>query len=278
MHNKAANTLNGQKSTDTSGNSLKITAIVCMVIDHVGAFLMQPIAFAIYSNNINYTVLSNVITSMRVIGRLAFPIFCFLLVQGFLHTSNIKKYILRLAAFAFVSEIPFNLVHNISTNSNADPKFFDFNYQNVFFTLTLGVLCLCVIKYAKFNIALKVAAVFIIAYTAELINTDYGAMGVLTIVMFYVFCSKKYMVYVMTAWLAVGFFAFYIITDVIGGMSFNIVVMSNMYTGVLQGTCAASMALISGYNGQRGVQLPRYLFYVFYPAHLLIICFVAYLF
>ena len=92
---------------------LKITALITMIIDHYGA---------IFQGNI---------IIYRIIGRLAFPIYCFLLVEGYTHTSNIKKYASRLIAFAIISEIPFDLA------------FFGkigFEHQNIFFTLFIGCL------------------------------------------------------------------------------------------------------------------------------------------
>ena len=74
-----------------SSNALKLTACVCMAVDHIGIVFMDN----------NYI--------MRAVGRLAFPVFAFLLVQGLLRTSDVRRYLLRLGIFAVVSEIPFDL-------------------------------------------------------------------------------------------------------------------------------------------------------------------------
>ena len=95
---------------------LKMLAVISMSIDHTGAVLMPDCIW------------------LRIIGRLAFPIYCFLLVQGFRNTSNIKKYIGRLALFAVVSEIPFNLAFYGTIIAE--------EFRNVFFTLLLGLLLL----------------------------------------------------------------------------------------------------------------------------------------
>lgn len=128
-----------------SGSTLKLIAIVIMLIDHIGATIIEKMLFkrgmaVIDWNNAkeadkfiadNY-VLSTIDGIMRTIGRLAFPIFCFLLIEGIIHTHNKWKYASRLAAFALISEIPFDLAFN--------NKPFDFTYQNVFFTLLIGLL------------------------------------------------------------------------------------------------------------------------------------------
>ena len=104
-----------EKAVGLSGSTLKLIAIVTMFIDHLGV-----VAFETQISN--YMVPYYI---MRLIGRLAFPIFCFLLVEGFFHTRDVKKYALRLLVFAFISEIPFDLAFN--------RQLFYWRHQNVFF-------------------------------------------------------------------------------------------------------------------------------------------------
>ena len=112
-----------------SSSTLKWIAIISMLIDHF--------AVAVYSQLENYQM--GVYTLMRGIGRIAFPIYCFLLVEGFCHTHDIMKYIKRCFIFALISEIPFDLaVHG---------NVFDLSSQNVFFTMTLGLCTLYAISY-----------------------------------------------------------------------------------------------------------------------------------
>ena len=144
-----------------TGSTLKIIAIVTMFIDHVGAALfehyqynfLEPMGAEFCKEAITSKIpwlwadwmgdpaaVQNIDLILRAIGRIAFPIFCFLLVEGFLHTRNVKKYLIRLFIFALVSDVPFDLA------------FFGeigLNHQNVFFTLLLGVLALACIDYVK---------------------------------------------------------------------------------------------------------------------------------
>ena len=127
-----------------SGSTLKIIAIVTMLIDHIGASVLGRLLQTHGINELNVADISALTqwmsdnsvlfwsyTIMRMIGRVAFPIFCFLLIQGFLHTHDVKKYAARLFAFALISELPFDLAFKGKI---------DFSYQNVFFTLFIGLM------------------------------------------------------------------------------------------------------------------------------------------
>lgn len=131
-----------------SGSTIKIFAMITMLIDHTAAVVLQRIISAAQNSNTiaDDSALYSIYILMRSIGRLAFPIFCFLLVEGFLHTRNEKKYALRLAAFALISEIPFDLALFGKIN---------FGYQNVFFTLLIGLLVMMGFKYISENAADK---------------------------------------------------------------------------------------------------------------------------
>lgn len=123
------------------GSTLKIIAITVMFIDHFAAIILESLILSpkVHSLNISYNSVYNTYFVMRLIGRLGFPIFCFLLVEGFSHTHNKLKYLRNLAIFALVSEIPFDLAFR--------GNWYDFGYQNVFFTLFLGLVALIVFDY-----------------------------------------------------------------------------------------------------------------------------------
>ena len=89
-----------------SGSTLKIIAIITMLIDHIGAVVIAPVMIQRSGNLYMEDDLYGIYSLLRTIGRIAFPIFCFLLVEGFVHTRNVKRYAIRLGLFAIISEIP----------------------------------------------------------------------------------------------------------------------------------------------------------------------------
>lgn len=118
-----------------SGSVLKTLAVVAMIIDHIASLLLYDDTWKL---DMSVEQVDNLYFVMRLIGRLAFPLFAFLLVEGFEHTSDRKKYAIRLLAFALLSEIPWDLSHFNSL--------FYVHSQNVFFTLFLGYLGLCALE------------------------------------------------------------------------------------------------------------------------------------
>jgi hypothetical protein len=145
-----------------SGFVFKIFAIISMCIDHIGAVMFPEW------------------TWMRIIGRFAFPIFCFFLAEGAYYTSNIRKYEMRLLLFAILSEVPFDLAFY------RQPVYW--YHQNVFFTLFFGLLTLDLLMHLK-NYLLRVGSFVGIGLLCEAIHTDYGIVGILFIVLF--FCFKR---------------------------------------------------------------------------------------
>lgn len=146
-------------------NVLKLIAIIIMIIDHVGLRLMN--------NNF----------AMRCVGRLAFPIFAYLIVEGYRHTSDINKYKLRLLIFALISEIPFNLM--ISTRLLYSWA------QNVGFTLLIGLLTIEIIDsiHKRENMVLNTVLLILMIKLSGLLNVDYGFIGIATMIIF--FCIKN---------------------------------------------------------------------------------------
>lgn len=134
------------------GSTLKIIAIVAMFLDHFGAMVLEMYLaknntmivgqgigeLGIQEQSI-YSVVELIDVILRLIGRFGFPIFCFLLVEGFQYTSSVKKYALNLTIFALISEIPFDLA--------LKHQWYAPEYQNVYFTLLIGLLTLTAMKY-----------------------------------------------------------------------------------------------------------------------------------
>ena len=198
---------------------LKIIAIVTMFIDHIG-----------------YGLFPNCLI-LRLIGRISFPIFAYLIAEGFVHTKDVKKYLLRLGVFAVLSEIPFDLV---STG-----KALEFGHQNIFFTLFLGLTAILIVSKTQ-NIVLKFGAVFVFAIVATLLRTDYQSTGVIMIALFYIFRERK----------LEKFFA--------------VAVLVLVMSGTVQWFCLLSFIPIALYNGKQGPKMKLF-FYLFYPLHLLLI-------
>ncbi len=216
-----------------SGSALKTIALVCMIIDHLAAYL--PGRFS----EVLFTVGSRTITPYRVmrwIGRIAFPIYCFLLVEGLFHTRNRKKYALRLLIFAVISEIPWNLVHTMKLT---------YSGQNVFFTLFLG--CLALMLYERFSgDRIKQAICLLGLMVVSLIlSADYGITGYCLIILMYALRENR------------------LLQAVVG-------------CSVLSSTWIAGLAFIpiNLYNGERGFikgRVLQYCYYAIYPVHLLIL-------
>lgn len=198
--------------------TLKWIAIITMVVDHVGMLFFPDHPWP------------------RCVGRLAFPIFCFLLVEGFYHTRNVRKYALRLGLFALISEVPFNLV------ISGKPLYL--GAQNIFFTLLFGLMMMFFMD--RESVPWKkmlYAAVFSLA--AQVLHLDYGAAGVVMILCFY-----------------------YLRGDfpVMAGF----VAVLNVLNGSIQAFGALSLIPVYFYNGEKGPSM-KYFFYAFYPLHLLIL-------
>ena len=179
--------------TGITGSTLKIIAMITMLIDHIGATIVLQL---VQRNSDNFDAFGNVrMTGMvilyyvlRGIGRLAFPIFIFLLLEGFQYTHNRFLYIGRLLLFAIISEIPFDLAVNLSTNSILKGHVLEFTSQNVFFTLAIGMIVLTVLEGLRvLQIDTILKTILIVGVTAlgaalaYALHTDYGAIGVLAI-------------------------------------------------------------------------------------------------
>ncbi|HHU71279.1 MAG TPA: hypothetical protein GXZ21_04485 [Clostridiales bacterium] len=214
-----------------SSFGLKMIAIITMLIDHIGVVMIP-------SNTTAYLI-------FRSIGRLAFPIFAFLIVEGFYHTRDVKKYLARLGIFALVSELPFDLAFYGN---------FYMGHQNIFFTLFLGLLLIVLMKeveskFSKKEVLLNlINSILIISFCviAFFLEVDYNFLGVLLIVAFYLFRGHKILL-VLSMLIIFG--------AILGGIS----VLATL-----------SMAFIAIYNGKKGKSM-KYFFYTFYPAHLLIL-------
>lgn len=176
----------GAKETVRSGGisqeTLKLIACITMLIDHIGAVLVVPTDAIYYANSELYTAMAWVNLVMRCIGRIAFPIFCFLLVEGVYHTRNPKKYVQRLAIGMLLSEIPFDLAFFRDGISWA--------HQSVMVTLLLG--CIMVLLMNRNSGIWKLLWIVPFYLAAEWLHTDYGGDGILLIALFALAKGRKH--------------------------------------------------------------------------------------
>ena len=182
------------KNIKLSSDNLKLIACLIMLIDHASFSLLHYYMMMYHMDIVpqTYTKLNQLYEIGRGIGRIAFPIFCFFLVEGFFRTHNILKYIGRTLLFAIISELPFDLAHY--------KEAFYPDHQNVLFTLTLGLLMMLLLKHIKSGIAgldvptkviASLCAVAGFAELASLLNVDYSYKGILLIAVLYFFREYK---------------------------------------------------------------------------------------
>ncbi len=205
-----------------SGSALKCIALITMIVDHTAYVLL--------------TKGTHLYTVMRAVGRLAFPIYCFLITEGFLHTRDRKRYGFRLFLFALISELPWNLMNRGTLL---------YEKQNVFFTLLLGYLGLCTLEYFKDRPRYQLCALAVLFLAAVFLKAAYGAAGCGLILLLSVLRDQK-------------------------------ILQAGLGSCFLSGSWKAALAFIpiNLYSGERGFVRSawlKYAFYVIYPLHMLIL-------
>ncbi len=302
-----------KKKKEITGAVLKWIAIVTMLIDHIGAAYVEPWIFGEFGTSPDTIWGINAWTFyeiLRSIGRIAFPIFIFLMVEGFFYTRNRKKYAIRLGLFCLISEIPFDLAFQPQDLEiwkylrHLDRINFSYTYQNVFFTLFIGFLTIWAMDavknyFVQRKLRLKPVGactpegvtledeevnsekrddtgkdgdygtpmnsgqfleslcevltlglvIFAGGALAYMLHTDYSCMGVLAIVCCYV-VKKKGGPYVAM-------------------MAAPVIVLTLM--SLTEAFAAVDIVLILFYRGNKGKNIGKYFFYIFYPAHLLVL-------
>lgn len=203
-------------------------AVLAMIADHVGLIFFPEVLV------------------LRIIGRLALPIFAFLIAEGYSKTHDVKKYLLRLGIFALISHIPHTFALQSAGIENPS--------LNIFFTLFVGLLAIIAIEKCR-SLVLKIIFVTSLLLIAEVGMFDYGAYGVLLIVGFSFLSSYYYL-----------------------GIS-TIVISTLMYTtlrynttmGLLQPLSLLALFPILSYKNYLGIRISKWWFYWFYPVHLFIL-------
>ena len=224
-----------------------------MLIDHITAIFVPRHTIPLFHLSLfEYELDVTWYVVGRAIGRIAFPIFAFLIVEGFFHTKNRVKYLTRLIIFALISEIPYDYAFWAFPNQE-----FMFYRQNIFFTLAIGLMTIMIYDSLKSRWGhnhmwmTTLGVITIIGGTGlnYLVRGDYCELGygVLLILAFYLAYRNKKMQMILFI-LLVGFFR--------GGVEFMAIL-------------AAPFIFL--YNGERGPNKLKYGFYLFYPLHLLIL-------
>ncbi len=227
--------------------ALHIVAMVFMLCDHLWATVIPGNDW------------------LTCIGRLAFPIFAFMIVEGYFHTKNFKKYMLRMLLFAVIAEIPFNLM---AGGSVLYPI-----HQNVLWTFLISLLCIHwnerVKEQKEWKRLLVAAATLALGALVGLITmVDYYHAGVLTVLVFYFFRGRKWWCYVGQA-----LCLWYINAEVLGGFGYELSLLGGTVFLARQSLALLALPFIWLYRGNRGhhSRAFQYFCYAFYPAHLLVL-------
>ena len=211
------------------GTSLKLIAMISMVFDHVGDMFFPGALW------------------MRMIGRLAMPLFSFCIAEGYAHTKNKQRYLLRMGVFALVSEIPFDLAFEGRVG---------LGHQNIMLSFFLAILALMLFdrirgegkEHAAGKTLLGILCVCAMAVLALVLRADYTLFAVLAVFLFYVLRNRYPL---LRCGVGVGFLAL------------------TRTVGYYRATGLSLIPLLL-YNGKRGRGL-KWLFYAFYPGHLLLL-------
>lgn len=203
---------------------------------------------------------------LTCVGRLAYPIFAFMIVEGYFHTGNLKKYVGRLLLCAVLSEVPFNLVMG--------SRIFYPIHQNVLWTFLIGILLISLNEKAKkkgkwWLTVLAGMGSVVLGFILGLVTfVDYNYAGVYMILVFYFFRGRKW-------WCFVGqlLLMFYVNVEILSGYSYEINLFGNTYFLVRQSFAVLALVPIWLYRGRQGCynKYLKALYYGFYPVHLLIL-------
>lgn len=216
-----------------SGAQLKYLAFISMLIDHVNNAIVTPMldggGFLLYLSNI-----------FSILGRIAFPIFIFFIVEGFFKTSNRKKYLITLLIFGVISEVPFDMF--------TSKTFFDPHWNNMMFTLALCLITIWIIDSIKNKLdnkvlwyVISIIIVILFGFLAMQLSLDYDYHAIVVAYLFYIFYDKP----------------------IIGAGLGYLSIIKELYSFL-------GFGMTLTYNGERGRQY-KWLNYFFYPVHILIL-------
>ena len=235
-----------------SSFTLSVMAMIFMLIDHIWATIVAGNSW------------------MTCIGRLAFPIFAFMISEGYFHTKDFKKYMKRLVIFALISEIPFNSITGGSI-------IYPFN-QNVMWTFVIGLSLIHLNEKMRkkgklwITILTAIGTVILGGFLGTLAMVDYKGAGVLTVLTFYFFRQKKWWSYV-----AQFLTLYYLNVEMLGGLFYEVMIFGTKVLISQQGFALFALIPIWLYDGRKGYSSKKYQYfkYWFYPAHMAILYLLA---
>ena len=226
--------------------TLKLMAMAFMLCDHLWATVVPGSQW------------------LTCIGRLAFPIFAFQIVEGYFHTSDFRKYVRRMFLFALVSEIPYNLM--------TEGGIFNPFGQNVMFTFWISLLLLGLLEKARkqktWVYLISAGLICLLGYVVGTVSfVDYHGSGVLMVLLFYFCRGRKWGPLALIAGML------YINTELIGGLMFELTLAGRSFFVYQQAFAVLALIPIFLYNGRQGphsraIQMGCYLFY---PLHMLVL-------
>ena len=246
---KTQNTnVTGSGKMDLSAAALHILAMAFMLMDHLWATLLPAQEW------------------LTCVGRIAFPIFAFMAVEGYFHTHNLKKYLLRMLIFAVISEVPFDLMYG--------GTWFYPVHQNVIWTLMMGLVGIHLMETVRKKkstfVYILVSAIVVIlgGLLGTLSMVDYYGIGVLTVFIFYFFRGRKW-------WCLLGqmLALYWVNVELLGGLMYPIRLFGMEFELCQQGLALLALLPIWLYRGRQGYHSKpfQYFCYAFYPIHMLVI-------
>lgn len=244
----------GADRAQITGYQLKWIAILTMAVDHTAACVLEY-ALVYGGAGLAHPWLVTLYYVMRGIGRLAFPLFIFLLAEGFHYTHSREKYLLRLGIFCLVSDIPFDLALFLTNRQVRSGEFFTLQNQSVFFTLFFGFLCMYFLdrvieRFFDQNRAICILLCILICaggfLLGELFRTDYGGAGVAAVIAAY-FLRE---------------------TGIKPLEMFGIVCVLGILSSLFEWVALIDVVFVALYRGKEGRKGSRWFFYFFYPCHL----------
>ncbi len=241
--------------------NIKIIAIITMLIDHVGAIVLEDYL----GSGGTSRLISTVDIVMRCIGRIAFPLFIFMLIEGFKHTRSRGKYLLRLTTFALISDVPFTMGFDHKDFGDIYP--YIWTHANVFYTLALGLIGMILFERISNNYPVEAiegswaarmspglrgvirtigiaGTTVVLMYIAYWLDCDYNKFGVLAILVGYILRGNA-------------------LSQMVG------IVLVLMLQNPIEACAFVDIYVVVNYNCELGKKLNRWVFYIFYPAHLI---------